>query len=148
MLIQSNVRLDRSVVSRAIDEARSGAGELTVLVVLDPAIPEKVAAQFTESGHIGPRPSEGFLNSLYERHEQLALEQAREISNEAESSGVRVRTIVRRGDYPSQTASVVEKERPQAVVIEKRRRSLLRFTAGDRFMTGLQRKLGFRLIEV
>ncbi len=148
VLIQSNVRLESKVVRRAIDEAKAVDAELVVLVVLDPAIPEKVAAQFTESGQIGPRPSEGFLSSLYKRHEQLALDQAEEIVREAQGEGLSVRPVVRRGDYATETAQVLREEHPEAVVIEKRRRSLLRFATGDAFIDGLQKEEGFRLIEV
>ena len=148
MLIQSNVRMDRAVTRRAIGEARAAGDALILLAVLDPAIPEKVAAQFTEAGHIGPRPSEGFLSSLYERHEQLALQQADEIVREAKAEGLSVRLVVRRGDYATETAQVVKAEKPVTVVIEKRRRSLLRFATGDTFIDGLRKEEGFRLIEI
>ena len=148
LLIQSNVRLDSTVTRRAIDKAKSCGETLIVLAVLDPAIPEKVAAQFTEAGHIGPRPSESFLSSLYQRHEELALEQADEIVTDAQIEGLDVRSIVRRGDYATETAQVIREEKPGAVVIEKRRRSLLRFATGDRFIDGLQREEGFELVEV
>ena len=88
MLLQSNVRMDGAVTRRAIDEAKRRGESLVVLAVLDSAIPEKVASQFGESGHMGPRPSEGFLRSLYERHEQLALQQAQDIVGDAEASGI------------------------------------------------------------
>lgn len=148
MLIQSNVRLDRAVIRRAIEEAHRRNESLVVLAVLDPAIPEKVAAQFAERGQIGPRPSEGFLSSLYERHEELALQQADEIVRDAREAGVSVEAAVRRGDYASETADAIRQLQPVTVVIEKRRRSLLRFATGDEFIRGLQRTAGFDLVEV
>ncbi len=59
-----------------------------------------------------------------------------------------MRSIVRRGDYATETAQVIREEKPAMVVIEKRRRSLLRFATGDRFIDGLQREEGFTLVEV
>ena len=148
ILIQSNVRLDRAVSRRAIAEAKSRGDPLIVLVVLDPAIPEKVASQFSDAGHVGLRPSQGFLSSLYQRHERLALEQAQDIVADAKAEELKVRSVVRRGDYATELARVIREERPQAVVVGKRRRSLLRFTTGDSFLGGLQREVGFALLEV
>ena len=139
--------MHRAVTRRAIEEAQKTGSELVVLSVLDRAIPKKVAEQFADSGQIGTRPSEGFLNSLYRRHEQMALEQADDIVAEAKRAGVDVRSQVRRGDYAKETAAAISGEKPGVVVIEKRRRSLLRFATEDAFIDELRAKVGFRLVE-
>lgn len=148
LLILSNVRMDRDVIERAIAEARELDQELIVFVALDPAIATKVASQFLESGSIGPRPSQGFLDSLSKRHEQLALQAADEVVREAREKGVPARSVVRRGDYDKETAEVAHLEHPSTVVVEKRRRSMLRFVVGDTLIDELAKKLDFRLIEV
>jgi hypothetical protein len=148
MLIQSNLRLDRAVIRRAIEEAGNADDSLVVLAVLDPAIPEKVATQFAESGDIGRRPSEGFLSSPYERHEELALWQADEIIQDGREAGVAVEAAVRRGDYARETADAIRRIRPATVVIEKKRRSLLRSATGDEFIHRLRHTEGFNLVEV
>jgi len=140
--------MDRAVVDAAIQEARSCGGNLIVLSVLDPAIPGKVVGQFMESGQIGTRPSEAFLESLYKRHEQLALQQAEEIVTDAKTAGVAARSEIRRGDYAKRTAEVIVAAEPDVVVLERRKRSLLRFSAEDSFIDDLKRKVGFKLVEV
>lgn len=147
MLILSSVRMHRAITRRAIEEAQSSAKDLVVLSVLDRAIPAKVAEQFAESGQIGARPSEGFLNSLYQRHEQLALEQAEEVAAEARRQGLGAVSDVRRGDYATETATAITEQRPEVVVIEKRKRSLLRFATEDAFIDELRTEVGFTLIE-
>ncbi|MFP6627063.1 MAG: hypothetical protein VCA74_08435 [Deltaproteobacteria bacterium] len=148
VLILSSVRLHRAVIKEAIATAKSSAQELVILSVLDRAIPRRVAEQFADSGQIGTRPSEGFLDSLYKRHEQLALDQAQDILSEAQRQGVTVSSEVRRGDYAQQTAEALSTQRPAVVVMEKRRRSLLRFATEDAFIDKLKAEVGFRLIEV
>ena len=139
--------MDREVVSSAIDEATATDNELVVLTVLDPAIPTKVVGQFLETGHIGARPSQDFLDSLFKRHEQLSLQQADEIVSQASGSGVPVRSEVRRGAYDEETAKAITELSPQSVVIEKRKRSLLRFATEDSFIDDLKHEVGFKLIE-
>ncbi len=107
-----------------------------------------MASQFTEAGHVGLRPSEGFLSSLNQRHERLTLEQAQDIVADAKAEELKVRSVIRRGDHATEIAQVIREEPPQAVVVGKRRRSLLRFTTGDSFLGGLQREVGFALLEV
>ncbi len=148
MLILSSVRLHRAVIKEAITTAKSSAQELVILSVLDRAIPRRVAEQFADSGQIGTRPSEGFLDSLYKRHEQLALDQAQDILSAAQRQGVTVSSEVRHGDYAQQTAEALSTQRPAVVVMEKRRRSLLRFATEDAFIDKLKAEVGFRLIEV
>ena len=134
MLIQSDVRLERGVIERAVEEARTRGQSLVVLAVLDPAIHAEVASRFTERGQIGPRPSDSFLDSLYERQEQLALQQVDEIISEARDADVRVEAAVRRGAYAKETLDAIRKLKPETVIIERRRGSLLRFASGDRYI--------------
>jgi nucleotide-binding universal stress UspA family protein len=148
MLIQSDVRVERGVIVRAVEEARTRGESLVVLAVLDPAIHAEVAAGFTERGQIGPRPSDSFLDSLYERQEQLALQQVDEIISEAREADVRVEAAVRRGAYAKETLDAIRKLKPETVVIERRRGSLLRFASGDRYIRRLQQSEGFDLVEV
>lgn len=139
--------MHRAVTRTAIDQAEGSGKDLVILSVLDPAIPTKVAEQFAESGQIGTRPSESFLDSLYERHEQMALEQAEDVVTEARRQGVVAVSDVRRGDYASETAAAITDQRPEVVVIEKRKRSLLRFATEDAFIDDLRSEVGFSLIE-
>ncbi len=139
--------MDKEVVSAAIKEASDTDDELVVLTVLDPAIPTKVVAQFLETGHIGARPSQDFLDSLYQRHEQLALQQAEDIAAQASDANIPVRSEIRRGPYDEETAEVIKELSPRAVVIEKRKRSLLRFATEDTFIDDLKREVGFKLVE-
>jgi hypothetical protein len=147
MLIVSNVRMDRAVTDRAIERAKAGARGLVVLVVLDRAIPAKVASQFMDSGQIGARPSDGFLESLYQRHEQLAMLRADEVVAEAADGGVAAEIVVRRGDYAREVAAAIGALRPSVVVVE-RKPSLVRFATGEAFLGKLERDVGFDLVEV
>jgi nucleotide-binding universal stress UspA family protein len=139
--------MDKEIVSSAIEEAAGTGSELVVLTVLDPAIPTKVVGQFLETGHIGARPSQDFLDSLFKRHEQLSLQQADEIVSQASADGLSVRSEVRRGAYDKETARAIAELSPRSVVIEKRKRSLLRFATEDSFIDDLKREVGFKLIE-
>ena len=147
MLILSSVRMHRAVTRMAVDEAKDSGKDLVILSVLDRAIPTKVAEQFAESGQIGSRPSEGFLDSLYARHELLALEQAEDVVTEARRQGIGAVSDIRRGDYAAETAAAITEQRPEVVVIEKRKRSLLRFATEDAFIDELRTDVGFALIE-
>jgi hypothetical protein len=147
MLIVSNVRMDRAVTERAIERAEARGCGLVVLVVLDRAIPAKVASQFMDAGQIGARPSDGFLESLYHRHEELAMLRADEVVAEAADRAVAAEIVVRRGDYAREVAAAIDALRPSAVVVE-RKRSLVRFATGDAFLAKLERDVGFDLVEV
>lgn len=148
MLIISDVGLDHAVVERAIAEASAASAELLVLAVLDPARPATIATKICETGQVGARPSEDFRDTLFDRHEKLILEEGNDIVAEARDRGLVCRLEVARGTYACETQEAMRRETPGCVVIQKRRRSLLRFVAQDRFLDELSKEKGFRLIEV
>ncbi len=147
-LITSDVRTDREAVERACAEAVEAGLPLHILGVLDMARATRVASHFSDAGQIGPRPSTGFLGTLGRRLVEVLAVQVDEISAEASRRGIETSAEVRRGDYARETTTALKSLQPDVVVLERRRRALLRFSSEDAFLDGLQRELRFRLVEV
>lgn len=147
-LIASDVRTDRSAIERAFAEAEERGTPLHILGVLDMARAARVASHFSDAGQIGPRSSVTFLATLESRLEALIAVQVEDLCAEARALGLNASFEVRRGDYARETERALRELTPDTVVIEKRRRALLRFVSEDSFLDGLQRELRFRLIEV
>ncbi|MFT4571681.1 MAG: hypothetical protein ACI8TX_000242 [Hyphomicrobiaceae bacterium] len=147
-LIASDVRTDREAIERSFAEVRDQHCPLHILGVLDMARAARVASRFSDCGQIGSRPSEGFLKTLGTRLEQLIAVQVEEISAEAERIGLNASGQVRRGDYTTETTTALREIQPDVVVLERRRRALLRSATSDSFLDALQQELRFRLIEV
>ena len=69
LLIVTDTLIETNTVERALEEAKKRSAALSVLSVLDPTSAEKIASKLLDTGQVGSRPSDGFLDSLHARHE-------------------------------------------------------------------------------
>ena len=146
LLIVTDTKIESSTVERAIREADERGSDLSVLSVLDPTSAEKLASKLLDTGQIGPRPSEGFVESLHVRHEQLAVRAADEVVAQARGNGVTAHAIVRRGDLASEAGAALREVGPETVVVERRRTSL-KYAPLHAALEDLGRELNFEVLE-
>jgi hypothetical protein len=106
-----------------------------------------LAAKLLDAGQVGPRPSEGFLDSLHARHEQMAIRAADDVVAEARRIGVTAHAIVRRGDLTSEAGAALREVAPEAVVVERRRTSL-KYAPLHAAIEDLGRELNFDVLEI
>lgn len=149
LLILGKVRSATELIETAIDRAKKQNDELVIFSPLDPAADaSKVIGKFMDSGTIGARPSDAFMNTLSQRQEELARRQTEEAVAEAERKGVAARAEVRRGDYEREASALIRSLTPKTVIVEKRKRPFLRFGRVEHaFLDGLGRDVGFDLVE-
>ena len=148
VLILDRVRTKITAASHAIEIAKERESDLLVLTVLDPVFDRRFASRLHDSGQIGPRPSESVLDSLADRHAQLALQYAEDIVSEARHAGLESSTVVKRGSHERQIADALAEISPDVVVIEKRRRSWFGYPKNAAFLDAVQSRVGFELVEV
>ncbi len=147
MLILGATPSSQRVADLAVGEACKARQTLVLVAILDHLGSDRVASQLAENGLIGPRPSAGVVDSLQSRREQQLLEQARNIARRAAAAGLETRTIVKREGYAAALATVLNDERPETLVVARKRRQFLRLHSGDEFLEELQAQLGFRLLQ-
>ena len=146
LLIVTDTLIEISTVERALEEAKKRSAALSVLSVLDPTSAEKIASKLLDTGQVGSRPSEGFLDSLHARHEQLAVQAADEGVAQARNAGVTASGMLRRGDFTNETRKAVREILPDAVVIERQRKAL-KYSPLHAALEDLGARLGFEIVE-
>lgn len=140
MLLLSFLRRSPKCIDLALRIAAERKAELIVLFVLDAEVPHAVTRKLTESGWLGGKPSEQFLQALTQEYQEQAQTKIQEVEAAAAAKGIRVRSYSRQGNLVEEALAILEHEKIDLVIVTRRKRSRLsRFLFGSAVADLMQR---------
>ncbi|MFQ5707636.1 MAG: universal stress protein [bacterium] len=125
LLILSFLRSSPKTIATAIGLAKKMKAELLVFFVLDIEYAEKIVHKLTDEGWIGGKPSDQLYDSLLKEYKLQAEETTLEIEKMAKEQHVPVRSIIRSGSLATQSLRLAHLEKPDLILITRRKRSNL-----------------------
>ena len=149
LLILSFLRNTPKSVDEAIALAKELNAELVAFFILDIEFAEKIVHKLTDEGWIGGQPSEQLYRSLLREYKLQSQERLSEIEKRAMKENVPVRTLVRSGNLLQETLKLNAEEKPDMIVISRRRRSKLSRLILGSLVSALKEKVScdVRIIE-
>lgn len=132
LLLVSFLRISDKTIAESIFLAKKKNAELVIFFVLDKEYADKIVNKLTADGWIGMKPSEQLYTSLLKEYKTQAKTKIAEIELRTKNSDVPVRSIIKSGLVLDETLKIVKSEKPDMIVITRRKRSnLSRFIFGS-----------------
>ncbi|MFQ5675221.1 MAG: universal stress protein [bacterium] len=145
LLIVSFLRGSAKTVEEAMRLAREENAELIVFFVLDMEYADKIASKLANEGWIGGKPSEQLYLSLLKEYKIQAEAKIDAIERAAQQMNILVRAIIKSGAILDETVQMCKQEKPDLIVVSRRKRSnLSRFIFGS-MVKALKRQANCRV---
>lgn len=125
LLLVSFLRSSAKTVEEAMRLAQSEKAELIVFFVVDMDYADKIANKLTNEGWIGGKPSEQLYLSLLKEYKVQAEDKIERIERTAKEMNLPVRSIIKSGSVLRETQRICKEEKPDLIVITRRKRSNL-----------------------
>ena len=131
-MLVSFLRSSSKTIEDAMLLAKFENAELVLFFVLDMKYADNIANTLTSEGWIGSKPSEQLYLSLLKEYKMQAEAKIGRIQETAQQLDIPVRSVIRSGSVLEETLKMTEEEKPDLIVITRRKRSKLsRFIFGS-----------------
>ncbi len=131
-MLVSFLRSSSKTIEDAMLLAKFENAELVLFFVLDMKYADNIANTLTSEGWIGSKPSEQLYLSLLKEYKMQAEAKIGWIQETAQQLDIPVRSVIRSGSVLEETLKMTEEEKPDLIVITRRKRSKLsRFIFGS-----------------
>ena len=132
LLVLSTTRDSQKTVDLALERAGREKAPLTVLFVLDSAMPESIFEKLTDMGFTGEKPSEQLRDAILVEYRERGRKKLAEIEALAAPLGIPCETVMREGEFRAECLSLIAEKGAELVILtRKRRSSLSRFIFGS-----------------
>ncbi len=132
LLIISFLRSSAKTIEDAMLLAKFENAELILFFVVDMEYADNIANKLTSEGWIGAKPSEQLYLSLLKEYKMQAEAKIGRIQKTAQQINIPVRSVIKSGSVLEETLKITEEEKPDLIVITRRKRSKLsRFIFGS-----------------
>ena len=125
LLIISFLRSSPKTIEEALQLAKSENAELLVFFVLDVGYADRITTKLADEGWIGGKPSEQLYTSLLREYKLQAETKITAIEERAKEIDIPVRSMIKSGAVLDTTLAVAKEEKPDLIVITRRKRSSL-----------------------
>lgn len=125
LLIISFLRSSPKTIEEALQIAKSENAELLVFFVLDVSYADRITTKLANEGWIGGKPSEQLYTALLREYKLQAEANITEIEERAKELDIPVRSMIKSGAVLDTTLAVAKEEKPDLIVITRRKRSSL-----------------------
>ncbi len=125
LLLVSFLRSSSKTIEDAMLLAKFEKAELILFFVLDMEYADNIANTLTSEGWIGAKPSEQLYRSLLKEYKIQAQDKIDHIQKTAQELNIPVKSVIKSGSVLEETLKITAEEKPDLIVITRRKRSKL-----------------------
>lgn len=132
LLALSTIRQSPKTINYALKKAKKEKARLVILFIVDSDLPHLILDKMMDVGFMGDKPSLQLYQSILKEYKERGKKITEEISQEAKSLGVEWSTLIAEGEFTKECLKVIEKEKPEKIILTRAERSCLsRFLFGS-----------------
>ena len=132
LLALSTTRHSPKTIEYALKQARKESARLAILFIVDPDLPKLILDKMMDVGFMGDKPSFELQKSILKEYKERGKKITKQISEKPKTLGLEWLTIIAEGEFTKECMKVIEKEKPEKIILTRAQRSRLsRFLFGS-----------------